>query len=581
MFSPMELASLSDMDKIFLHSVFDDSEMGDSVDEYPKVMDSNCHAASILSELEKDRKGEQEFCDATISTESRNFVIHKCVVAAASIFFRKLFSSKMKENYESKATIKTVSPEIMATILDYIYTSNLEITDENVYDLLCASDYLQMQEIKDMCGFYLKDNLSEKNCFGMWNFAKMYNMKNLTFLTEMYISANFIELLKRELYRELSVNNFKDYLALRNSTASEIDIYKAIIIWAQNDLSNREEYIQELFSRVNLTKIPRDYLISNISKEPLLYSSPTCVKFIIKALCEEIEELEKPLVRQLFVLGGTPSERDFLKLDLKTKKWMPGPNMPFGRSGASAVIVNDQLYVIGGNCWSVDTSKSFNTFISFDLKNHAGTWKVWEQTMKKYRRCAGCAVLDGYIYMCGGKAHNTMWLSACERFDVASQVWFSINDMHHKRSEFGLVALQGKLYALGGFERPNSFLNSVEIFDPSLGTWIESAQMKTHRARFAAAVHKDEIYVVGGETELGHSSSVEKYSPCTGTWTYIASMSEARFNHSVCVVGNEIFAFGGNTKLEAYDCKNDEWNVKMVVTRKLGCALVAFEKYSK
>ena len=584
MFSPMEFAGLSDVDKLFLHSVLDESsDFADSVDEFPKQLggvSTGCHASSILSELEKDRKGEQEFCDATVSTESRDFIVHKCVVAAASVFFRKLFSSKMKEKYESKATIMTVAPEIMEAILDFIYTSKLALTDENVYDLLCASDYLQMQDIKHLCGIYLRDNLTEKNCFVMWNFSKMYNMKNLTFLSEMFISANFMELMRRELYKELSVNNFKDYLALRNSTASEIDMYNAVMTWAHTDLSERQECLHEVLCRVDLTKIPKDFLMSTVCKEPILHASSACAKLVINALCEKMEETAKDnVVQELFVIGGTPSEHDFLKLNMQTKKLTSGAIMPRGRSGASAAVVDDQLFVIGGNCWSVDMSKSFNTLISFNLKNPSGNWKMCEQTMKKNRRCAGCAVLDGYIYMCGGKAHNTMWLSSCERFHVASGNWFSICDMSRKRSEFGLVALDGKLYAMGGLERTHSFMNSVEVFDPNLGTWTETNPMMTPRARFAAAVCKGAIYVIGGEHESEHLKSVEKYSPDTERWIFVSSLSETRFNHSAGVFGNEIYVFGGNTKLEAYDCFKDKWTTKLIVPRKLGAAVVALEQH--
>ena len=574
MLSSMNYGNLASLDMIFGNG-FAGSEFSDSVDEYPKNFDSSCHATTIMSELEKDRKGEQEFCDATISTESRNFVVHKCVVAAASVFFRKLFSSKMKEKYESKATIMSVSSETMELILNYIYTSKLALNDENVYDLLCAADYLQMQDVKDMCGFYLRDNLTSKNCFIMWNFAKMYNMKNLTFLTEMFISAHFNDLLKLEVYKELSPNSFKEYLALKNNKATEIDIYNAVINWVQYDLPNRQEHLQEIFSRVNLSQIPIEFFTTTLCKESILYSSPGCAKLLIDMLCEQVSGPKEEVAQELLIVGGTPSEQEVLKLNVKTRDLTHYPNMPGGRSGASAVVIDDQLFVIGGNCWSTDTSKSFNSMISFNLKEPTGAWTIMQQTMKKPRRCAGCAVLDGYIYMCGGKSHNTMWLSSCERFHISSQTWYAISDMNHKRSEFGMVKQNDRLYAMGGCDRPHSFLSSVEVFDPNIGTWINSTSMNIPRARFAAAVYNDEIYVVGGEGETEYLDSVEMYCPDSGMWTFVSSLSEKRFNHAACALGNEIFVFGGNSRLEVYDCPKDEWNTKLFVSRKLGCALVA------
>ena len=583
----------------FLHVVLDESNQCNAIeDEFPIYMGcdtSGCHAFSMLSELEKDRKGEQEFCDATISTESRDFKVHKCVVSAASVFFRKLFSSQMKEKHESKAIIMTVAPKIMEVILDFIYTSELAISDDNVYDLLCASDFFQMQDIKRHCGIYLQDNLTDKNCFLTWNFAKMFNMKRLKFHTKIFISAKFMEIMKKELYKELSVDNFIDYLGLRNktvwqfdhiyhyftTTTSEIDLYNAIVIWAQSDLLKRQEYLCEVFSQIDLTKIPREYLLSTVSKEPIIHSSPGCTKLVIDALCQKIEEkVKKYLVQELFLVGGTPWKYDFARLNLQTKTLIPGPNMPGGgRSGASAAIVNDHLYVIGGVCWSFDEQKSHNTFISLDLKDPTGTWKIWKQTMKQNRLSAGCTVLDGYIYMCGGKCDHSLSLNSCERFHVASRNWFSISGMNHKRSEFELVALDGKLYAIGGLERPCSYMNSVDVFDPNLGTWSEATPLRTPRARFAAAVWNGAIYVIGGVGQLEYLKSVEKYSPDSEKWIFVSSMNERRFNHfSAAVFGDEILVFGGSTKLEAYECSKDKWTTKLPIIPKFDDAVVRFER---
>ena len=567
------------MDGFYFHDFFSPSEVSDGfdIDELPNLFDNVSHASTILNELEKDRKGNQEFCDATIAVESRTFNVHKCIVAASSVFFRKMFSAKMKETYESKATILTISAETMEVVLDYIYTSRLDLNDEIVYDVLCAADYLQLQSIKNTCSVYLKENISKDNCFMMWSFAKMYNMSNLTLLTEMYISAHFNLLLQQDDYKQLNANNFKDYLALKNSNTKEVDLYHAVIKWVQHDEVKRTEQLREVFPQINLPQIPSDFLINTIGQERLLHKSPTCAKLIIDALCEQMKKVEKTEKKEVLLIGGTPNEQEVLKLSITDKKLTALPDMPAGRSGASSVIANDQLYVLGGNSWSSDASKSYNSVVTLNLKQENAQW-MGTQQMNKARRCAGCAVMNGYIYMCGGKAHNTMWLSSCERFNLHNKSWYAISDMNHKRSEFALLNLHNRLYAVGGCSRPHSYLKSVEMFLPDQGTWLPVTPMHTPRARFAAAVCDEKIYVIGGESESNYLDTVEQYSPTTDMWTFVARLSETRFNHAACTVGEEIYVCGGNGKVETYDVKKDEWSLAMFITRKLGCALVALQK---
>ena len=48
----------------------------------------------------------------------------------------------MKESYLNEGIIKDVSGPTMASIFDFMYTSNTILTHDNVYDVLEASEYL-------------------------------------------------------------------------------------------------------------------------------------------------------------------------------------------------------------------------------------------------------------------------------------------------------------------------------------------------------------------------------------------------------------------------------------------------------
>jgi len=50
----------------------------------------------------------------------------------------------MKEKYNSNVTLDGLNAAAMDLITGYIYTARVEITEENAFALLSASDYLQI-----------------------------------------------------------------------------------------------------------------------------------------------------------------------------------------------------------------------------------------------------------------------------------------------------------------------------------------------------------------------------------------------------------------------------------------------------
>ena len=51
---------------------------------------------------------------------------------------------QMKEKHEKTACINGISVDTMETILSFIYTSEITITNYNVYDVLATADYMQI-----------------------------------------------------------------------------------------------------------------------------------------------------------------------------------------------------------------------------------------------------------------------------------------------------------------------------------------------------------------------------------------------------------------------------------------------------
>ena len=50
----------------------------------------------------------------------------------------------MKERYESIANVQGISNEVFKMVLEFMYTGSIQLNENNVMDILLASDYLQI-----------------------------------------------------------------------------------------------------------------------------------------------------------------------------------------------------------------------------------------------------------------------------------------------------------------------------------------------------------------------------------------------------------------------------------------------------
>jgi len=89
----------------------------------------------LLSKLNELRK-ESTLCDATLRIGGKDFVAHRCVLSAASPYFRSLFTSGFKENGSNVVELQEIkSAAVASEALRFIYTGEIPINAFNAQDL--------------------------------------------------------------------------------------------------------------------------------------------------------------------------------------------------------------------------------------------------------------------------------------------------------------------------------------------------------------------------------------------------------------------------------------------------------------
>ncbi|XP_059184554.1 zinc finger and BTB domain-containing protein 49 [Centropristis striata] len=112
------------------------------------------HSSYLLQQLQEQRI-QGLLCDCMLVVKGVCFKAHKNVLAAFSSYFRSLFqNSPSQKNEVFNLVIQDVGG--IGQILDYMYTSHLDINQDNVQALLDIAQCLQVPNVQSMCNAFLK-----------------------------------------------------------------------------------------------------------------------------------------------------------------------------------------------------------------------------------------------------------------------------------------------------------------------------------------------------------------------------------------------------------------------------------------
>ena len=210
--------------------------------------------SKILQYANATRKSDL-YTNICIKVGKESFRAHRLILSCYSSYFKTMFKTEMKEKYSDTVKIDGVDAISLESLLNFISTKKICINQQNVINLLAASDYLQVDDAKQLCFDFLSSMLSVKTCFKVLKMADLYQNHCLLNLVVQFISENFAQIL-------LSNQNFKfqpkkyllEILAKLNSDCVEEHlVYDAIIVWVKQE-EKREDDFAELFQRLNLKK---------------------------------------------------------------------------------------------------------------------------------------------------------------------------------------------------------------------------------------------------------------------------------------------------------------------------------------
>ena len=266
------------------------------------------HPAQILTGLHH-LKQSQQFCDVTICAGGQEFSCHRIVLASFSPYFNAMFTGNLAESTQSKVTINDVDGPIMEMLINYAYTSEIQINRQNVQSLLSASNLLEILPVKEACGQYLDQNMDETNAIGIHCFAEAHACTELQQKSKSYIIQNFLAVSLQEEFLLLQAEKLQEFLMDDElNIDSEEQVFQSAVRWLDYNIEGRKTQFENVLEHVRLPLTSPYYLYDVVEKHEVISRSEKCKHLVDEAktyllLHDRHAELQTPRTQMRKSLG--------------------------------------------------------------------------------------------------------------------------------------------------------------------------------------------------------------------------------------------------------------------------------------
>ncbi len=528
-----------------------------------------------------------EFCDAKLIIEGEILLAHKCVLSAASPYFRSMFLGKFQESKKEEVEITGVTHPAMHDILGAIYTNKLKPTNKTVGDLLSAADFLQFNEIVEKCEQHMIAKLTNVTCLQFLKLFDKYSLEKGQKAAHDFIVKNFKCVSINKDFLKVSKEAMCSYLTDENlQVDQEMDVFSAVKAWIEHDKS-RLEFAAEMMGEIRLAQIPADVLRGEVREVPFVHGNKKCRHLVSKALGYHSNVHSQPIHMgtfnkprgkpSLFIIEEGKRVRNASGQDLyaisndSTKLWhVPVEDLskrpitselstPFAYKSVSVITYGNFMFLFG-----VD-SRSF-TPVSMRYDGNTNTWINLAPIPREAAvRCAVARIGNDIIVAGGMTVHKnseivnpssyTSLTSDVYKYDIKKDSWSKCAKYSFKFAFAGACEFKGLMFVAGGafFNAEQGHVHqgttsTVYAYDIKGDLWLRKPDLPEEWRFLSLAVVNEKLHAFGGRGSVsGISSMLAVLSEDDKSWDIIQDITP--FKRIPCgsdVHGNTVFILGGD-----------------------------------
>ena len=147
---------------------------------------------------------------------------------------------KRSSQSRQMVVLPAIPHNTLESLIDFIYSGKLSLSQDNVQDILVAADMIQLTEVVEICTEFLKTELHQTNAVGIYRFADGHNIQGLKEVALHFIFDNFCAVSGEEEFLEIDKELLSEFISSEFlQVDSEYQVFVSAMTWINYDITNR------------------------------------------------------------------------------------------------------------------------------------------------------------------------------------------------------------------------------------------------------------------------------------------------------------------------------------------------------
>ena len=118
------------------------------------------HHGIILKSINNLRH-QKRLCDVLIKVGKQDIHAHQCVLAAGSDYFMSILFGQVGDDEVPFVDLSfvTINAEVMESIINYLYSGEMDISTENLEQIIKVASFLLISDVRDLCRRFMLDTI--------------------------------------------------------------------------------------------------------------------------------------------------------------------------------------------------------------------------------------------------------------------------------------------------------------------------------------------------------------------------------------------------------------------------------------
>lgn len=199
--------------------------------------------------------------------------------------------------------------------------------------------------------------------------------------------------------------------------------------------------------------------------------------------------------------GPWTAIKEVLRFD--GRAWTALAPMPAFQCETVAVAIANRIHIVSGRAPRPGTNGAYANHV--DIADHqvfmpgSGRWQAARPAPEARNSAAG-GLIDGKLYLCGGRTLAGGNTGRLDRYDPKTDQWETLRPMPKAAGGLAAAVWDGQLYAFGGefLGQPQSVIRECWRYDPKSDLWIGEPSMATPRHGLTGVAVRGRVYAIGG-----------------------------------------------------------------------------------